>query len=121
MNINVEVNIAFIMSLLALLSSLVSSIVFIMRLRWDIGRQQEEINQGKLDINALGAKVDKSIEILTEKIAEQRVMDTNELRHMVIRVDAMDKAIIGLSLKMEFISDTVKALKETLCKNTAIL
>jgi len=121
MSMQVEVNISLILALVSLVGTVISSTVFIMKLRWDIGQQKTEIDLVKVDINNLGQKMDKSIETMAQKITEQRLMDSNEMRHIAIRVDAIDKAVVALQLQVGYIGDTVKELKEKLFKNTAII
>jgi len=110
MTLEFEVNLSLIMAVIAMFSTIVSMVIFITKIKWETGQLEKDIQRTQNDINALGAKM-----------TEIRIGNNDELRHILIRVDAMDKALIQLTSDMKYISDTVKELKEKLFKSTAII
>jgi len=114
--IEVGAGLSLILSVIALLSTGVSVVVFIMKLKWESTQHEHEIKKLQLDVDNLGAKVDKKYDDVLQKMTEQKILNSDEIRHMLIKIDAMDKAVILLTADMKYISETVKELKEKLFK-----
>ena len=110
MTLEFEVNLSLIMAVIAMLTTIVSMVIFVTKIKWEVGQLEKDIQRTQNDVNALGTKM-----------TEIRIGNNDELRHILIRVDAMDKALIQLTSDMKYISDTVKELKEKLFKSTAII
>jgi predicted nucleic acid-binding Zn-ribbon protein len=118
MTIEVGAGLSLLISVIALLSTGVSVVAFIMKLKWDSHQQEKELAVLKIDVDKIGAKVDKRYEELCQKMVEQKILNSDELRAMMIKVESMDKSIIMLMSDMKYISETVKELKEKLFRST---
>jgi len=117
MTVEIGAGLSLLISVIALLSTGVAVVAFIMKLKWDSHQQEKELALLKIDVDKIGAKVDKKYEDLCQKMVEQKILNSDELRSMMIKVDSMDKAIILLTSDMKYISETVKELKEKLFKS----
>jgi len=127
MTIEVGAGISLLISVITFLGLGVTVVSFFLKLKWDSVQHDKEIEQIKTDVDRIGQKLDKkneemlgriektSVE-LTQKILEHSLNKSNEINHMVVRIDAMDKAIIKLSSDMGHVVETVRELKEKLFK-----
>jgi len=105
-----EVNLSLILAIVAIISTIVSMVIFVTKTRWDVGQLEKDLAGLKGDINAIG-----------QKMTEQKILNSDEIRHMLVRIDAVDKAVVSLTVQVGYIADTVKDMKEKLYKSTAIL
>ena len=102
----IELNLSLIIAMISIMGTIMSTVIFIMKLRWETSQQEKEITQLKLDINAVG-----------KKIADQSLHDNADMKILLVRIDILDKAIIELQARMGFIKDTMQELKEKLFKS----
>jgi len=121
MTLEFEVNVSLIMAVIAMVSTIVSMVVFVTKTKWDVAQVKKELELAQVQIDKEIARTNNDINGLGAKLTEIRIGNNDELRHILIRVDAMDKALIQLTSDMKYISDTVKELKEKLFKSTAII
>jgi len=128
MTIEVGAGLSLLISVVTFLGLGVSVVTFFMKLKWNGDQHEKEIELIKTDVDRIGQKLDKKNEEmigriekvtvdLTQKILEHSLNKANEISHMMVRIDAMDKAIIKLSSDMNHVVDTVKELKDRLFKS----
>jgi hypothetical protein len=89
---------------------IVSMVIFITRIKWESTQHEKDITELKVDINNIG-----------KKTLEQKLADSNEIKTLLVRIDAVDKATIAMQVDMNYVKETVKELKEKLFKSTAII
>jgi hypothetical protein len=117
MTIEIGAGISLLISVITLLGLIVGVVAFFVKLKWDSHQHEKELDLLKIDVDKIGAKVDKKYEELCQKMVEQKILNSDELRSMMIKVESMDKSIILLMSDMKYISETVKELKDKLFKS----
>jgi len=119
MTIEVGAGLSLLISVITLLGLGITVVAFFLKLKWDSTKHDQEIEKLQKDLDNLGAKVDKKYDDVLQKMTEQKILNSDEIRHMLIKVDAMDKAIVLLTADMKHVSETVKELKDKLFKGAA--
>jgi cell division protein FtsB len=116
MTLEFEVNLSLDMAVIAIVSTIVRMVVFVTKTKWDVAQVKNELEVAKGQIEKEIARTNNDINGLGTKLTEIRIGYNDELRHILVRIDAMDKDIIQLTSDMKYISDTVKELKENCSK-----
>jgi len=118
MTVEVGAGLSLLISVITILGLIVTVVTFFMKLKWDSNQHEKDLDLLKIDVDKIGAKVDRKYDELVQKMTEQKILNSDEIRHMLVKVDAMDKAIIILTSDMKYITETVKELKDKLFKST---
>ena len=121
MSLQVEVNLSLILAIVSLMGTIISSVLFIMRLKWDMGQQEKEILTLKKDVTQLGSKVDKEIDHIGTLLEKEEAEHTIELQKVSNRIDVLEKSVNKVQIQLEYITETLKELREKLFKTAATM
>lgn len=98
-------NVSFILSTLALFGTIITSVSFFLRLRWESDKHTEDIKRQAVDINNLGKKLD----VMRDSYAL-------ELKQVLAKIDIIDKSLIEVLSTMRHIQETVGDLRKRVFK-----
>lgn len=95
--------ISLVISVLSILATVAAVFTFVNKLKWEQGQHEKQIGTIMKDVNSLGTK-----------LAEHKEIQQSDLKVVLVRIDSIDKAVIALTVKMSYMEDMLKEIKEKL-------
>lgn len=92
---------ALIIASLSILTTIVTAVVFFSRLQWNSNHHEANLKRHTEDLNKLGEKYN----ILSEKFHDEQ-------RHILNRIEAVDKTMVRVSTTLEHMQITIEEIKE---------
>lgn len=96
-----EEHLALIISLVSVASTIIAMVLFFGKLKWTQEQHETKVKELALELEHMEAKVD-----------DLKNVQQADVKTVLVKVDAIDKAVIGLNVSMGYIKDMVAEIKE---------
>ena len=98
-----HLDVSLIVALIAILSTIVTGIMFFGKLKWDNAQHRREIDECKEDIDSISKKITDIQEDLRD-----------EMQQVLAKVENLERSIIELSTTLDYISKVIGKIEAKL-------